>query len=181
MMSIVQEVTVDATIEPTPTRTDAPVAAPHELLSALAGVPDMPAAAAPRPRVTITPELTAGRSDDELYRWALELLDDRDPRAAVTLLEGLLGRARADDPASVSAIRRELVRAYYHSAALGRALDLGREAVAADPVDADLLVLVARALQRLARHDEARALVPQIAALLGPDHEATRLLRDRQR
>ena len=97
------------------------------------------------------------------------------------LLEDLLARTRESDAASVPAVRAELVRAYYDTARLGPAEALAREAVEADPTDAEAGVLLARVLQRRSRHDEAAAMLPRLEALLGPDHEGVRLIRERAR
>ncbi len=120
-------------------------------------------------------------SDDVLFRWAQDLLAHRDPQAATRVLEDLLARTRESDAASVPAVRAELVRAYYDTARLGPAEALAREAVEADPTDAEAGVLLARVLQRRSRHDEAAAMLPRLEALLGPDHEGVRLIRERAR
>lgn len=122
-----------------------------------------------------------GASDDVLYRWAQDLLDHRDPQAATRVLEDLLARTRESDPASVPAVRAELMRAYYDTARLGPAETLAREAVEADPGDAESGVFLARVLQRRSRHDDAAALLPRLQAQLGPDHEGVRLIKERAR
>lgn len=103
------------------------------------------------------------------YRWAEDLFAHRDYRAAARVLETLLVDA-AERPAEVGhglgEVRLLLARAYYHSAQLRRAEVTVRELLADHPTDEYAALLLARTLERGARHDEARAAF-RVAAALG--------------
>ncbi|MGW0710254.1 tetratricopeptide repeat protein [Streptomyces sp. NPDC002643] len=89
------------------------------------------------------------------------LFDARDYIAAARILSGLV----ADHPEQ-NGPRLLLARAYYHSAALGRAEAELRVLVERDPGDAYAHLLLGRALERLGRAEEAAPFL-KVAKILG--------------
>ncbi len=87
----------------------------------------------------------------DLYRSAERLLEEREARAAVPLLE----RASRQLP-DERAILRLLAVAYYYSASFIDAEPLLRRLVDVDPLDADLLHMLAKTLELTGRPEQAR-------------------------
>ena len=84
----------------------------------------------------------------ELYRWAEDLFAHRDYYAAAEVLEHLV--ERHPDERDLAQARELLVRSFYHSARLGRAVEAARAALEREPTNAYLALLLARALERSA-------------------------------
>ena len=87
----------------------------------------------------------------DLYRSAQRLLAEREAPAAVPLLE----RASRQLP-DERAILRLLAVAYYYSASFIAAEPLLRRLVDADPLDADVLHMLAKTLELTGRPEQAR-------------------------
>lgn len=87
----------------------------------------------------------------DLFRSAQRLLEERDAPAAVPLLE----RASRKLP-DERAILRLLAVAYYYSASFLAAEPLLRRLVDVDPLDADLLHMLAKTLELNGRPEQAR-------------------------
>lgn len=66
-------------------------------------------------------------------------------------------------------VREYLVRAHYHRAALTRAIEQARAILVDDPTNEYVMLLLARALERKSRHDEAAVVRRRLAALTGED------------
>ena len=107
----------------------------------------------------------------ESFRWAEDLFDHRDYRAAARVLRELLAEAEAA-PESVghglADARLLLARAYYFSAQLRRAEETARTLLANDPTDAYAALLLAHTLRRGSRHDEADRAMAVATALGAP-------------
>ncbi|GAB7190878.1 hypothetical protein NUM3379_15850 [Kineococcus sp. NUM-3379] len=97
----------------------------------------------------------------DLYRAAQGWLREGQPREAVRLLE-LAEERSPGEPA----VRRLLARALFDFAALGRAEELARGLVAADPSDAGAALLLGRTLQRRGDAEAGRWL--RLAAAMDP-------------
>ena len=102
-----------------------------------------------------TTALLAGMDSHETYRWAADLFDHRDFYTAAEALQHLVDTHEHD--ADLGAARELLARAYYHSAQLGRAADAARDLLRRDPSHGYAALLLARALERSSRKDEAAA------------------------
>lgn len=100
-----------------------------------------------------TTALLAGMDSHETYRWAADLFDHRDYYTAAEVLQHLVDTHEHD--ADLGAARELLARAYYHSAQLDRAADAARDLLARDPAHGYAALLLARALERASRKDEA--------------------------
>ncbi|MEP7369621.1 MAG: hypothetical protein ABI662_08200 [Dermatophilaceae bacterium] len=87
----------------------------------------------------------------DLYRSAQRLLEEREPRAAVPLLE----RASGELP-DERAIQRLLAVAYFYSASFGAAEPLLKRLVDADPLDADLIHMLGKTLELTGRREQAQ-------------------------
>jgi len=100
----------------------------------------------------------------DLYRWAEDLFAQRDYYAAAEVLQHLLDRHA--DERDLAQARELLVRSYYHSAQLGRAVSAARAALESDPANGYLVLLLARALERSAdpAAEGARRLATALAA-----------------
>ncbi|QCX27117.1 hypothetical protein [Nocardioides jishulii] len=94
------------------------------------------------------------RSPYDLWRWAEELFSTRDYLGAATTLESLLVHPEVDER-DLAQVRELLVRAYYHSARLGKAAEAARAALAADPGNTYLLLLLGRSLERAGHAEDA--------------------------
>lgn len=101
----------------------------------------------------------------DLYRRAEWRLAAGDPAGAVTDLHEVL----AAEPSS-SAASLLLARAYFHSAQLGRAVDMYTALVTAEPANPEAHVGLARSLERLGRYTEALPHA-RLAAALHPGEE----------
>lgn len=97
----------------------------------------------------------AARTAYDKWRWAEELFSLRDYVRAAELLEDLLEDPEVPAP-DLGQVRELLVRAYYHSARLGRAAEAAQEALVHDPGNSYLVLLLGRSLERAGRADEAR-------------------------
>ena len=86
---------------------------------------------------------------------AVDLFDHRDYYAAATVLQHLVDTH--PDDADLGEARELLVRSYYHAALLDRAVETARDVLERDPADGYVALLLARALERSSRHDEAAA------------------------
>ena len=105
---------------------------------------------------------------DELdrFRYAQRLFDGKRYTAAAKELEGILAEASKQDPGhGLGEARLLLARAYYHSAQLTKAERAAREYIDGHPTDGYAVLLLARALERQGRHDEAAPLVARAEAL----------------
>lgn len=100
----------------------------------------------------------------DVYRWARELFEQRDYAGAARALAHLV--QTHPNEADLGAARELLVRSYYHSAQLGRAIDAARDLLERQPDNAYAAQLLVRALERASRHDEAEA-ARRVAAALG--------------
>jgi Flp pilus assembly protein TadD len=99
----------------------------------------------------------------DAWRWAVDLFDHRDYYAAATVLQHLVDTH--PDDADLGEARELLVRSYYHAALLGRAVETARDVLERDPADGYVALLLARALERSSRHDEAAAARRRATAL----------------
>lgn len=102
----------------------------------------------------------------DVFRWAVELFDDRDYLGAAQALEHLI--STHDVESDLGEARELLARSYYHSAQLGRAEKAARELLERHPDHPYAPVLLARALDRQSRPEEA-ATVRRMADALGID------------
>ena len=91
----------------------------------------------------------------DAWRWAVDLFDHRDDYAAATVLQHLVDSHPHE--AGLGAARELLVRSYYHAALLDRAIAAARDVLERDPTDGYAALLLARALERSSRPDEAAA------------------------
>lgn len=100
----------------------------------------------------------------DAYRWAVDQFEHRDHYRAAEILQHLVDR----DPGApgIGEVRELLARAYYHSAQLGRATEAARDLLAHEPTNAYAALLLARALERSSRRDEADA-ARRLAVALG--------------
>lgn len=108
--------------------------------------------------------VVAGLEPYDVYRWARELFAQRDYAGAARALEHLVQTHPRE--ADLGAARELLVRSYFHSAQLGRAIEAARDLLALQPDNAYAAQLLVRALERASRHDEAAA-ARRVAAALG--------------
>ena len=102
----------------------------------------------------VTPMLERLDAHDA-WRWAVDLFDHRDYYAAATVLEHLVDTHPHD--AELGQARELLARSYFHAALLDRAVEAARDLLDRDPTDHYAAQLLARALQRSSRRDEAAA------------------------
>lgn len=98
------------------------------------------------------------------YTWAVGLFERRDYYGAVEVLRHLVDTHPHDG--ELGAARELLARSYYHSAQTGRAVEAARDLLERDPTNAYAALLLARSLERSARHDEAAG-VRRMAEALG--------------
>jgi len=107
----------------------------------------------------------------EHFRWAEDLFDHRDYRAAAAVLERLLAEAEASAESvghGLADARMLLARAYYFSAQLRRAEETARAVLADHPADAYAALLLAHTLRRGSRHQEADRAMALATALGAP-------------
>ncbi|MEP7193607.1 MAG: tetratricopeptide repeat protein [Actinomycetota bacterium] len=102
-----------------------------------------------------------------LYRLAQRLLADRDGAAAIPLLENAAEQLPGDQ-----AILRLLALAYNDAGALSAAESTLRILVRQDPLDADALHMLGKALERTGRTAEAGGYL-SLAASLDPAYSAS--------
>lgn len=102
----------------------------------------------------VTPMLERLDAHDA-WRWAVDLFDHRDYYAAATVLRHLVDTHPHD--AELGQARELLARSYFHAALLDRAVEAARDLLDRDPADHYAAQLLARALQRSSRRDEAAA------------------------
>lgn len=100
------------------------------------------------------------------YRYAQVLFDAKRYAPAAKELAALLEQADADVLHGLDEAKLLLARAYYHSAALQLAEQTARDYLADNPSDGYAVLLLARALERQSRHQEAEPLF-QRADVLG--------------
>lgn len=98
------------------------------------------------------------------WQLAVAAFDRKDFRVALVHLTDLLDRFPHDRQ-----VRELRARAYFHTASLGRAEADARALVDADPTDAYALHLLARALERQNRADEARGVRRRLAVMSGDE------------
>ena len=91
----------------------------------------------------------------DAWTLAVDLFGQRDYYAAATVLQHLVDTHPHD--AELGAARELLVRSYFHSAQLDRAVEAARAVLDRDPSQAYVAMLLARALERSSRRDEAEA------------------------
>ncbi|HYH33547.1 MAG TPA: hypothetical protein VD814_00200 [Nocardioides sp.] len=91
----------------------------------------------------------------DAWRWAVDLFANRDYYAAATVLQHLVDTHPHE--ADLGEARELLARSYYHSAQLGPAVDAARDLLERHPAHAYAAVLLARALERSSRSEEAHA------------------------
>jgi hypothetical protein len=103
------------------------------------------------------------------YTWAQSLFAQKDYTQAAAVLAELLAEATREDILhGTTDMELLLARAYYHSAQLGRAEGVLVGILERVPNEAYARLLMARTLQRQARHDEARGHLA-LARALGQD------------
>lgn len=100
-----------------------------------------------------TTALMLGMDAHEAYRWASDLFSHRDYYTAAEVLQHLVDTH--EHAAELGAARELLARAYFHSAQLDRAADTARDLLERDPAHGYAALLLARALERSSRKDEA--------------------------
>lgn len=101
--------------------------------------------------------LLEAQSPYDAFRWAEELFSDRDYYGAAEILRHLVethGQSH-EQSHELGAVRELLARSYYHSAQLGRAVEAAREALAHEPTNSYVALLLARSLERSSRLEEA--------------------------
>lgn len=113
----------------------------------------------------------AGVPEDSLHdRWlrAQELFASRAYRDAALLLRDLVAEADANDEIGheLTDVRLLLARALFHSAQLDGTIEVATDLLARDPSEAYAHLLLARALERKGRRDEA-APHARLASVLG--------------
>lgn len=113
--------------------------------------------------MTLFPDLTL--APYELWRRSEELFSQRDYLGAARALESLLESTQEDAP-ELAQVRELLVRSYYHSARIDRAVAAARLALQHDPGNAYLVLLLARSLERRGDSTEAAAHL-RVAGALG--------------
>jgi Flp pilus assembly protein TadD len=89
----------------------------------------------------------------DAWRWAVDLFEHKDYYAAADVLRHLVDTH--PHAAELGEARELLARSYYHSAQLGRAVEAARDALEHDPTNAYAALLLARALERSSRLEEA--------------------------
>ena len=104
--------------------------------------------------IQILNPLEAPKTAYETWRWAEDLFEARDYYGAARLLEELLAHDDAD-PRHLAQARELLARSYYHSAQVTKAIEVTESALAEEPGNGYLVLLLGRALQRAGRRDEA--------------------------
>ena len=102
-----------------------------------------------------TTAMLPGMTPHEVYRWAADLFSHRDYYTAAEVLQHLVDTHEHD--AELGAARELLARAYFHSAQLGRATDAARDLLERDPAHGYAALLLARALERSSKQDEAES------------------------
>ena len=105
--------------------------------------------------MTATALMLSTMSGYDAWRWAEELFEARDYYRAAEVLEHLLADEERDS--DLDQVRELLARSYYHSARLDKATVAARELVARRPDDGYATLLLARALERASRPQEAAA------------------------
>lgn len=100
----------------------------------------------------------------DAWRWAVDLFDHRDYYAAATVLQHLVDTHPHE--AELGEARELLARSYFHSAQLDRAVGCARDLLERDPSDGFAALLLARALERSSRREEAAA-VRRLSDVLG--------------
>lgn len=105
----------------------------------------------------------------DMMTWQLAFgaFDRKDYRLALVHCTDLLERHPGDRH-----VRELRARAYFHTASLGKAEADARALVEADPTDAYALLLLARALERQNRADEASGVRRRLAVMEGDDRLA---------
>ncbi|WP_346011962.1 tetratricopeptide repeat protein [Streptomyces sp. SID3343] len=101
----------------------------------------------------------------ENYRWAEELVERRDPLAALKVLEPVL-----DDEHDNVAVQLLAARAYFVSAQLRNAEETLRRVLDLDPCDAWATHALGRTLERAGRGTEAAPYL-RLAAAMNPEPE----------
>lgn len=91
----------------------------------------------------------------DTYRWAETLFELRDYISAADVLTMLL--EQLPDDSGRTAAEELLVRSYFYSARLDRAIDTARDVLQRDPADAYMALLLMRSLERAGRSEEAAA------------------------
>lgn len=91
----------------------------------------------------------------DLFRLAQEYFEAKDYYRAVEVLRHLVDTHPHES--ELGEARELLVRAYYHSAQTGRAVEEAREVLRHSPDNAYVALLLSRALERASRHEEALA------------------------
>lgn len=100
----------------------------------------------------------------DLFRLAQDHFEKRDYYRAVEVLRHLVDTHPHES--ELGEARELLVRAYYHSAQTGRAIDEARALLERQPDNGYVALLLTRALERASRPDEARA-ARRVAEALG--------------
>jgi Flp pilus assembly protein TadD len=110
--------------------------------------------------MTATP--TTGMTPEN-FRWAQELVDERDPRAALQILEPVL-----DQEQDNVAVLLLAARAYFTALQLGKAEKILRRVIELDPNEAWALHALGRTLERAGRPEESGPYF-RLAAAMHPD------------
>jgi len=113
---------------------------------------------------TIVRPMLERLSPYDAWRWAVDLFDHRDYHAAAQVLQHLVDTHPRE--AELGEARELLARSYFHAALLGPAVEAARDLLERDPSHAYAALLLARALERSSRHDEATA-VRRLSEVLG--------------
>ena len=111
--------------------------------------------------------LPSAQSPYEAWRSAEELFSRRDYMAAARTLEALLDDGDEHEH-HLGQVRELLVRSYYHSARLDKAVEAARTALEHEPTNAYLILLLGRSLERRGDKEEAASHL-RVAAALGQD------------
>jgi TolA-binding protein len=98
------------------------------------------------------------------YTLAKALFDQRDYYGAARVLRRLV--ETYPDERDLAAARELLVRSYYHSAQISRAVEAARDLVQRQPDNAYAALLLARSLERSSEHEQAAA-AQRLASALG--------------
>lgn len=99
---------------------------------------------------------------DLRYRMGVMAFEERRYQEAIDHFEAVL----RDAPGDLN-VREYLARAHYHRAALPTAIEQARAILADDPTNTYVMLLLARALERSSRAEEAAAVRRHLAALTG--------------
>jgi len=101
----------------------------------------------------------------DAWQWANELFEQRDYYGAAEVLEHLVRTSTGPAARDLSQVRELLARTYFHSARIDKAIDTSRDLLEREPDNGYAALLLARALERASRHEEAAAVKSRARAL----------------